>query len=324
MIPVTVVIPACARPQLLDRCLAALGAQHFPPSRYEIIVVDDRPCVATREVVANWSARLRTVGPRIHYIANPGPHGPAAARNCGWKAARGSIIAFTDDDAIPQPDWLLAGMRAFDDNVLAVRGRIVMPLEGTPTDYQRDAKGRETAEFATANCFCPRYVLEEVGGFDERFRHAWGEDADLYFRLLARDGRIVHAPAAVVVHPIRAASWGISVQQQKKILSDALLYKKHPALYRQKIRGQSRWDYYLIVLSMLVGGGALLAGSAGVAAIAGLTWLSLSARICLARLKDTVRTPSHIAEMVVTSALIPPAAVFWRLVGSLRFRTALL
>lgn len=324
MLPVSVVVPTCGRAQLLDQCLRALTSQCFPSARYEIIVVDDRPQVATRHVVEAWSARQGVAGPRIQYLANTGPHGPAAARNRGWRRARGNIIAFTDDDTIPDPNWLLAGMRAFDADVQAVWGRIIMPLEGTPTDYELDAKGLESAEFVTANCFCPRSVLEEIDGFDERFRHAWREDADLYFRLIKRAGRIAHAPAAVVVHPIRPASWGVSLRQQKKILFDALLYKKHPDLYREKIRRHARWDYYLIVLSMLLGTGGLVLGSAGVTAIAGFSWLSLSANFCLSRLRCTARTPSHVAEMIVTSALIPPTAVFWRLVGSLRFRTALL
>lgn len=323
-IPVTVVVPTCGRPALLEKCLAALCAQDFPPSRFEIIIVDDGPSVATRDAVEAWADRIGLAGPRLCYVANPGPHGPAAARNRGWRAARGSIIAFTDDDTVPEPHWLLNGMRAFDDDVQAVWGRIVMPLEGPPTDYERDAKGLERAEFVTANCFCPRYVLEELGGFDERFRYAWREDADLYFRLLEREGRIIHAPAAVVVHPIRPAGWGVSLKQQKKILFDALLYKKHPTLYREKIRARARWDYYLIVASLVLAAAAAFNGERELALAAGAIWLFFTGRFCIARLRDTVKTPSHIAEMLVTSALIPPTAVFWRVVGALRFRVALL
>src|SRR5690606_30010330 len=150
-------------------------------------------------------------------------------------------------------------------------------------DYERDAKGLESAEFVTANCFCPRLVLEQLGGFDERFRRAWREDADLYFRLLERQGRVVHAPDAVVTHPIRPASWGVSLSQQSKILFDALLYKKHPQLYRQKIRATPRWDYYLIVASLLTAVGALLAGHSVAALASGALWLGLTLRFFLKR-----------------------------------------
>ncbi len=322
-LPVSVVVPTLGRQELLNQCLAALTAQQFPPSRYEIVIVDDGPSTSTRAVVEAWRARVGAEGPRISYIANSGVHGPAAARNRGWRAARGSIVAFTDDDTIPDPQWLVHGMRAFGEDVQAVWGRIVMPLDRTPTDYERDAQGLAGAEFVTANCFCPRYVLEELDGFDERFRTAWREDADLYFRLLQRDGRIVHAPGAVVVHPIRPAGWGVSLKQQKKILFDALLYKKHPGLYREKIRAHARWDYYLIVGCLLLG---LLAWSQGwreTALACGGIWLLGTLRFCAQRLAGTLRTPSHIAEMLVTSALIPPLSVFWRLTGALRFRSAL-
>ncbi|MGV3654628.1 MAG: glycosyltransferase family 2 protein [Noviherbaspirillum sp.] len=322
---VSVVVPTYRRPELLGHCLAALLSQRMDPARYEIIVVDDAPDDDTRQAVSDWTTLAGERGPAITYIASRGPHGPAAARNRGWRAARGDIIAFTDDDTVPAPDWLENGVEAFDrPDVQAVWGRIVMPLEGQPTDYERDAKGLESAEFVTANCFCPRPVLEQLGGFDERFQRAWREDADLYFRLLQRPGRVVHAPQAVVTHPIRPASWGVSLSQQRKIVFDALLYKKHPQLYRQKIRAAPRWDYYLIVASLAVCAGALLAGHTMAALGAGALWLALTARFCLMRLASTVKTASHIVEMVVTSALIPPLAVFWRLCGAIRFRVPLL
>jgi GT2 family glycosyltransferase len=321
---VSIVVPTCRRPELLSHCMASLLLQRFDASRFEIVVVDDAPCSSTRNVVDDWAAVAATTGPAITYIASGGPHGPAAARNRGWRAARGAIIAFTDDDTIAGTDWLLQGLRAFAPDVQAVWGRIEMPLStrrALSTDYERDAKNLESAEFVTANCFCRRHVLQEIGGFDERFRVAWREDADLYFRLLGRDGRIVHAPAALITHPIRPASWGVSLRQQKKILFDALLYKKHPALYRRKIRAAARTDYYLIVGALLSAIVALALQRAVPAALAGALWLVLSARFCLQRLAPTIKTPAHIAEMIVTSALIPPLAVFWRLIGAIKFRS---
>ena len=57
---------------------------------------------------------------------------------------------------------------------------------------------------------------------------------------------------------------------------------------------------------------------------AGVTWLLMTARFCAQRLRRSARNPRHIAEMVVTSALIPPLAVFWRAVGIWKFRTRFL
>ena len=75
----------------------------------------------------------------------------------------------------------------------------------------------------------------------------------------------------------------------------------------------------MLALLTLVLGVALRAPL--VAAAAGSLWLVLTVSFCLKRLRLTAKTPAHIAEMVVTSVLIPPLAVFWRMVGALKFRT---
>jgi GT2 family glycosyltransferase len=314
---VSVVVPTVGRAELLNRCIAALVAQSLDPAEYEILIVDDGPSAATRAIVEAWIARQPQ---RIVYIANHGPHGPAAARNRGWQAAAAPIIAFTDDDTVPAPDWLAGGLAAFEPDVDVLRGRVVMPLPDTPTDYERDASHLESAEFVTANCFCRKQVLKALDGFDERFRYAWREDSDLHFRLLEAGARLKDAPGALVEHPVRPARWGVSIFQQKKILFDALLYKKHPKLYRQRIRATPRWDYYLIVAALAVGPLALLGGHPAIAAGAGLVWLLMTGRFFFSRLRGTSLAASHLAEMAVTSAVIPPLAVYWRLVGALRFR----
>jgi cellulose synthase/poly-beta-1,6-N-acetylglucosamine synthase-like glycosyltransferase len=248
--------------------------------------------------------------------------GPAAARNDGWREARAPIVAFTDDDTEPAPDWLENGLAAFRGPVDAVSGRIVMPVPGTPSDYERDARGLERGEFVTANCFCRKEILEEIGGFDEHFRLAWREDSDLQFRLMQAGGRIVHEPRAVVVHPVRPAPWGVSLRQQRKVMFDALLYKKHRKLYRERIRATPRWDYYAIVSALA---GASVAASLGAHALAfvlAVVWLGFTATFCVQRLHGTSHAPLHVLEVVVTSAAIPPLAVFWRLVGAVKFRVA--
>jgi glycosyltransferase involved in cell wall biosynthesis len=318
---VSVVVPTFNRPELLDRCLAALAGQDLDPRAYEVIVVDDATCVATRRQVEGWAERARSA---VRYVAVTEAHGPAAARNAGWRAARSDLIAFTDDDTVPDRGWLGAGLTAFSDGVSAVAGRVVMPLPRVPTDYQRNEAGLERAEFVTANCFVRRAALAAVGGFDERFTAAWREDSDLYFTLLKRNWRVVQAPTAVVVHPIRPARWGVSLDQQWKSRFNALLYKKHPRLYSERIQPTPPWHYYRIVLSLLV---ALLGalGRRPSAALAAVTaWLLLTARFCWQRLRGTSHSPSHVAEMLVTSALIPPLSVYWRLRGALTFRVVFL
>ena len=284
---VSVVVPTCGRPELLARCLAALDKQTLPREAFEVIVVDDRE-----------------------------RSGPAAARNRGWREARAGIVAFTDDDTEPTPGWLECGLRAFEAGADAVAGRIVMPIPAEPTDYERDAQGLERSEFVTANCFVRKPVLEKIGGFDESFRMAWREDSDLHFRLLQCGARLVRSREAVVVHPVRPAPWGVSVRQQRKVMFDALLFKKHRRMYRERIRAGARWDYYIIT--------AALAFTLGGAWQAAIVWLFFTGRFCAQRLRGASRRPAHVLEMVVTSIAIPPLAVFWRLAGMLRYRVAFL
>src|SRR5579885_3363773 len=206
----SIVVPTYRRPELLDRCLAALAVQDIDAAAYEIIVADDAASGATRRQVEGWAARSPAP---VRYIPVTDTQGPAGARNAGWRSARGEIIAFTDDDCLPHPRWLAAGVAAFTEGVDAATGRVVVPLPEDPTDYERNEAGLEIGQFVTANCFVRRAALGAIGGFDERFTAAWREDSDLHFNLLRAGRRIVPAPEAVVVHPVRPAPWGISLRQ---------------------------------------------------------------------------------------------------------------
>lgn len=317
---VSVVVATCDRPHLLSHCLASLLRQQFNASRYEIIVVDDRPSSCTRDIVTDWALHAKRNGPKITYIPSSGPHGLAAARNRGWRAARGAIIAFTNDDTVARTDWLQNGWSAFDQDIQAVWGRIVVPYANALGEYERHQHNKEHVEFAGANCFCRRQALEEMGGFDERFKLAWREDADLYFRLLDRSDRMVHAPSAVMTHPMRPTSWIENLRRQKKGQADALLYKKHPRHYRQKIRGSTYWDSYLIVAALVGFFIALAMGEPEAAIGAAATWLFLTGWFGVERFAAAPITGGHIAETIISSILIPPVAVFWRLIGAIKFR----
>lgn len=320
---ISVVIPTYRRPELLTRCIEALAVQTLPVSDYDILVCDDAAEGSTARLVAELGWRF-DLEHTLHYVAVRGRHGPAAARNLGWRTARADVIAFTDDDTVPTSDWLEAGLCALAPGVAAVGGRIRMPLGHPPTDYERDARGLERAEFATANCFVRREALVAVGGFDERFRLAWREDSDLQFSLLAAGFAVTDAPNAVVVHPIRPAPFGVSVRQQRKVFYDALLYKKHRLLYRRRINPHWQWRYLATSAALL----ALFAGIAlhlaGVVVVAGVSWGTLTAAFLVRRLKGTVKSARHVAEMLLTTLIIPPLALFWRYAGAIRFRVLFL
>lgn len=349
MIRVSVVVPTYKRTALLNRCLSALVFQEFPGGEAEIIVADDGPSLDSQRIVESWARRSRFP---VRYVPVLGPHGPAAARNEGWRRAEGRIIAFTDDDCIPDRRWLEQGVAAFRPGVLAVTGRTLVPIPFLPTDYERNAANMEHSDFITANCFCLREALQAVNGFDPRFTAAWREDSDLYYSLLSLDRSTISAtapievggvagqtalksipiptrsvgppvavaPHAIVIHPVRPAPWGVSLKQQRNNLFEALLYKKHPRRYRMNVRRRPPLFYYSIVVSLACAlMSAALDWSPGFA-VGAAAWTSLTLLFATERLNGTARSWRHITEMLVTSALIPPVALYWRLRGALRFR----
>ncbi|RCW72485.1 glycosyltransferase family 2 protein [Pseudorhodoferax soli] len=316
---IAVVIATCRRPALLRRCLQALLAQQGLARDWEIVVVDDGPCADTEALVQALAATCKR--PRLRYARAQGTRGPAGARNTGWRSTRAPVVAFTDDDTVPAPDWLAEGLRALDDGLVAAGGRVVVPVDGPPTDHARMTQGLERAEFVTANAFVRRSALLGVGGFDTRFTRAWREDSDLQFALLERYGGVGRAERAVVVHPVRPVRWGISMAQQANVYFDALLFAKHPDLYRSRIRRHPPWLYGLIVASALGAAGAALAGQGPLAGALAALALAGCLVFALRRLRGASHAPAHVAEMLVTSLAIPFLACYWRLRGAWRFRT---
>ncbi len=314
-VQVSVVVPTFNRPDLLRNCLEALLDQDFPAEAYEVVVADNAAGAETRLLVESFS------DPRLHYIPAAEKPGPAAARNAGWRSARGTLVAFTDDDCLPEPDWLREGVSALQYGFDAVTGRIIVPVPRVPTDYERNVSKLATeAEFLTANCFIRCSVLHACGGFDERYATAWREDSDLHFRLMEGSYKIGIAPAARVVHPARRAPWGISLAEQRKSMFNALLSKKHPRLYRERIQRTPPLQYYAIVLAAIAALVLLSAGQFGLASVLIAVWAVLTADFAVRRLRGTTHSASHVAEMILTSMLIPFLSVFWRIYGAIKFR----
>ena len=333
-IQVSVVVPTYKRPDLLRKCLDALIKQEFPPNAYEIIVVDDAGCEETKSLVMEFVGRtqqpvmmtLPMSGPetdscpQIRYTVAAETQGPAAARNVGWRMARGEVIAFTDDDCLPAPDWLKEGVEAIQSGWDGVSGQVIVPIPNDPTDYEKNIARLHEAEFVTANCFYRRFALDASGGFDERFTMAWREDADLFFHLLTRSYKLGYAPTAKVIHPVRHAPWGISIHEQQKSVFNALLFKKYPQLYRERIQSRPPIRYYAILFSIIGFLVAFVMGNKYFAWFMAFLWTGLTLQFAFQRLRGTKHTLSHILEMLFTSIAIPPLSIFWRLAGAWRYK----
>ena len=195
-----VIVPAFERPDALRACAGALA--RLDPAPDEIVVVDD----GSREPLAPACEGVPRL--RVLRVANGGP---AAARNAGVRATEAEFLAFTDDDCLPEPGWLGAlvaaqrgeGARLLGGAVRNAAPGVFAAASQTMGDYLNAASyaAEGAAEFFTSNNLaCGRAMFEAIGGFDETFPLAAGEDRDFGRRWRAAGGTLALAPEAVVAH----------------------------------------------------------------------------------------------------------------------------
>ncbi|MFG3227184.1 glycosyltransferase family 2 protein [Kitasatospora sp. NPDC048194] len=320
--PYAVVVPTIGRPEL-NACLAALAACRGPAPRH-VVVVDDRPLSDCTPLDLTVPAALRD---RLTVLPGCG-NGPAAARNTGWRAVREPWVVFLDDDTVPGRSWaaeLAADLDSAAPGVAAVQGRIVVPLPGgrRPTDWERTTAGLADARWITADLACRRAALVAVGGFDERFRRAFREDADLALRLIGAGWELTRGHRSTA-HPVRAADPWVSLRAQAGNADDALMVRLHGRDWWERAgAGRGRLRRHAAVTAAGLAAVVLpLFGARRAAGAAACAWLVGTAEFALARILPGPRTAAEIRAMLRTSALIPPAAVRHRLLGTLRHRNA--
>ncbi|HEX5996028.1 MAG TPA: glycosyltransferase [Jiangellales bacterium] len=313
----SIVIPTVARPSLY-RLLASLANQDPSKGPEQIVVVDDRPGVPPE-----LDVRVGVLDPQV---VRSGANGPAAARNVGWRKTSAEWVVFLDDDVVLPADWArqlasdLAGQPA---DVAGVQARIRVPLPARrlPTDGERNTAGLASAAWITADMAYRRKALEHVGGFDERFRRAYREDADLAVRVQGNGWRLIRGRRETV-HPVRLDGEWASVRAQAGNADDALMRRRHGPSWREAARaprGRLGWH----VATTACGSAAVVAGAAGVrrtAVAAAAGWLAMTMQFALLRIKQGPATPGEIRRMLITSIAIPPAATVQRLLGEWRHR----
>lgn len=198
---ISVIVPHYADLERLDRCLHALTAQTMPAERYEIIVADNMSPVGLDAVERVIAGRARLL------LATEKGAGPA--RNAGVAASSGHLLAFTDSDCVPEPQWLEAGIAALDQYDF-VGGKVVVTREH---DGPRSGAEAFEAVFAfnfesyihdkgftgTGNLFCPRTVFDRTGPF----KVGMSEDYEWCLRAREAGFRLGYAERAVAGHPPR-------------------------------------------------------------------------------------------------------------------------
>jgi glycosyltransferase involved in cell wall biosynthesis/GT2 family glycosyltransferase len=219
----SVVVPSFERPAALTALLGALGRQTFRD--FEVIVVDQ-------------SARpLDVAALRLDFTlwyVHRAERGATRARNAGIACAAGEVIAFTDDDCLPDPRWLeAADARLRAAGVVGVEGQVASDRADGAAYRAVTNEGFGGFGFMTANLFVRRDVLTRIRGFDERFEDPhFREDTDLAWRALEH-GAIPFAPDVRVLHPAhsRDVERESTATRAAFLVHDALLFAKHAERY---------------------------------------------------------------------------------------------
>ncbi|MCX7646354.1 MAG: glycosyltransferase [Rhodobacteraceae bacterium] len=211
----SVVVVSRDRPGLLCRCIRSLAWLDHP--RFEVVVVADAAGLAAL-AAAGLDAPL--------ICARQDGEGIAAARNAGIALAAGEVVAFLDDDAVPEPSWLARLVAPLADPEVAaaggfVRGRNGFSFQWRGREVAPDAaerpipdwgpeprvfppSGERAVKLQGTNMAVRRRVLAELGGFDPAFRF-YLDDADLSLRLARAGQAVALVPGAEVHHGFAAS-----------------------------------------------------------------------------------------------------------------------
>lgn len=246
---VSVVVATHDRPELLRGLLDALERQTLARERFEVVVVDDSSAPATRAVLddaRDLDLQVVTTGANV---------GAPRARNLGWRAARGALIAFTDDDCAPAPEWLEAGLRAwgrrperFVQGATRPAGGVSI-LELDPFRQSIEVTSL-SPESETCNIFYPRELLDRLGGFDESIRV--GEDLELGWAARRAGAEPVFEPEALVEHAVVEVDALTSLRRVWRWDDVVRPFARYPELRRERLmRGLFwNWSHWLIVRAL--------------------------------------------------------------------------
>jgi O-antigen biosynthesis protein len=260
---ISVVVCSCNGAKTIGDCCEGLSKLEYP--NVEVIVIDDGSTDDTAVIAGQCGFRVITTENQ----------GLSSARNTGYLAASGEIVAYIDDDARPDPHWLLYLAASFlRSRHVGIGGpNIAPPGGGRIADCVANAPGgpvhvllsdQEAEHIPGCNMAFRKSALEAVGGFDPRYRAA-GDDVDICWRLQERGWTLGFSPAAMVWHRRRNSVRAYWRQQKGYGKAEALLEQKWPERYNGA--GHVAWSGRLygkgLTLALPFGKGRVYQGSCG-------------------------------------------------------------
>lgn len=220
----SIIIPAHNAAATLAECLTACLEQGYSPK--EVIVVDDGSSDDTPRIAGQFP---------VEFVRQE-QQSPAAARNHGARMAKGELLIFTDSDCVPEAHWVRRLADCFEEGVVAAGGTygiandrsLLARMVHEEIVMRHRRFGKEVDFLGSFNVAIRRETFERVGGFDESFRAASGEDNDLSYRLRDTGGRLRFAHDAVVRHYHPTRLWPYLKAQARHGFWRVKLYRKHP------------------------------------------------------------------------------------------------
>lgn len=223
---ISVIIPVFNDSVGVKTCLLALTNQTWPMELLEVVVVDNDSQPAL-EIDQDYPFNLRLLK-----CLTPGSY---AARNLGAKSAKGKILAFTDADCIPSPNWLESGAHALKagSGTQLIGGEVILskpqPLTATAryqlvTGFQQEDNILSKGFTATANLFCFHSQYLSVGPFEERLLS--GGDREWCWRA-HRKGYKTNFAKNAIVHTAPRTSLSAAIRQARRVAAGRLYLKQY-------------------------------------------------------------------------------------------------
>ena len=238
----SVVVPIYNAEATLRDCVDSLLRLDYPADRLEILCVDNASTDATGRILAEYAERLRALRESVR--------GPAAARNCGLRHARGAVVALTDADCTVAPDWLRHLVAPLADPTVGIVGGCIRsrrPCNAIEAfgerihDHAWALAESRPAYAITMNWASRAAVLAEIGGFDEALLRS--SDVDGSYRVQAHGYRLVYESRAVVYHRNERTPWGLLHEGYVHGFHAPAVSRKHAAFVqqvRQAVRKRTR------------------------------------------------------------------------------------